>query len=72
MSFSSSKGGDPPLSKLLTVAEVAAVLAVSPRSVWAMLDAGTLRRIKLGARITRIARADVEALIAGKQPRAAG
>ena len=49
---------------LLRVREVAALLAVSEREVWAMLQAGELTRVKApGRRLTRVAREDVERLV---------
>ena len=49
---------------LLRVREVAALLAVSEREVWAMLRAGELARVKVpGRRLTRVAREDVERLV---------
>ena len=49
---------------LLRVPEVAALLAVSEREVWAMLPAGELTRVKApGRRMTRVAREDVERLV---------
>ncbi len=49
---------------LLRVREVAALLAVSEREVWAMLRAGELTRVKVpGRRLTRVAREDVERLV---------
>lgn len=55
--------------RLLTVAEAAAVMTISPRSVWALVAAGKLRRLKLGPRITRIDATDVDAFLAAARAR---
>ena len=63
-----STTSDVPL--VLTTAEVAVLLRVSPRTVRRAVDAGSLRAIRLlpgGA--PRFSRADIEALIAGGQMR---
>ena len=55
---------------VLTTAEVAALLRVSPRTVRRAVDAGSLRAIRLlPGDAPRFARADIEALIAGGQMR---
>ena len=52
-------------SKLVTVTEAAAMLSVGETFIWACLRTGRLTRVKLGARSTRISRAEVEALASG-------
>lgn len=51
-------------TQLLTVAEVAAQLRLSTRSIFALIRKGSLRAVKLGHRTTRIFAHDVEVFIA--------
>jgi excisionase family DNA binding protein len=48
---------------LLTAREVAALLNLSVRTVWALRSAGKLRGRKIGPKATRFKREDVERLI---------
>jgi len=48
---------------LLSIPEAARLLRVSERTVWSLLDAGDLPRVRLGRRITRVALADVIELV---------
>jgi excisionase family DNA binding protein len=54
---------NPDGSLLLTVEETAAVLTVSPRTIWKWIADGSLRAIRLSKRLTRIKRGDALALI---------
>jgi excisionase family DNA binding protein len=56
--------------EFLTVAEVAALWRVSPRTVRRMVGDGTLPFIQLGPRTTRIRRDVAEAAMHGDAPRA--
>jgi len=58
-----SPGGRTPPVRLLRAAEVAALLAVTPRTVRALADRGELRRVRLSSRAVRYELAEVEALI---------
>ena len=48
---------------LLTVKQVATLLATSTRSVWRLRDSGELRAVKLGTSTIRFRRADVVKLL---------
>lgn len=48
---------------LLTVKQVAALLATSTRSVWRLRDSGELRAVKMGTGTIRFRRADVVKLL---------
>ena len=48
---------------LLTVAEAAALLTVSRRTVFAWIAGGRLRAVRLGARTTRVPASEVARLI---------
>jgi excisionase family DNA binding protein len=52
----------PPVSRLLRVREVAAMLAVSTPTVWRLVRAGELRAVRVGGS-TRFLQSDVESLI---------
>ena len=50
---------------LLRVSDAAAMLGISEREVWGMLQRGELPKVTVpGRRMTRIAREDLEALVA--------
>ena len=50
---------------LLRVPDAAALLGVSEREVWGMLQRGELPKVTIpGRRMTRVARADLEAVVA--------
>lgn len=46
----------------LTIAQVAELLAVSPRSAWKLIEIGELRRTRIGG-ATRVARREVERFV---------
>ncbi|MBN2450990.1 MAG: helix-turn-helix domain-containing protein [Lentisphaeria bacterium] len=56
-----------PGTVLLTVNEAASRLRVSRRTLWRMIQAGSIRPLRLGPRTVRIAEADISALDAGGQ-----
>ena len=60
----SPAGRTPPPRRLLRPAEVAALLAITTRTVRALADRGDLRRVKLSARATRYELEEVETFIA--------
>lgn len=60
----------PPRPRLLTMKQAAERLAVSERSVWALIDAGELPRIVVGRRAVRIDPADLEQFIASRRGQA--
>lgn len=47
-------------SRLLKVPEVAARLRISPRAVYALIQRGALRPVRIGPRATRVEAAEVE------------
>ena len=49
--------------QLLRVPEAAKILGVSDRTIWSLLDAGDLRRVRLGRRATRISLSDLNAFV---------
>ena len=51
------------LSQLLTVAEVAEILRVQPRRVGKLLDSGELPYVHISARVRRVRRQDLAALL---------
>ena len=51
---------------LLTTEEAAKLLTVSPRTVWALTNAGALPAIRIG-RSVRYSRQDIEAFIAARR-----
>ena len=53
----------PTIAPVLTAAQVAEVLSVSPRFVWTLVEEGQLTPFRLSARTTRFSQADVERLI---------
>lgn len=56
-----------PEPMLLTVAEVAELLSISPRSVWRLIKLGKLASVK-PLDSTRVRRSDLEAFVAGLEP----
>jgi len=60
-----------PRTELLTVAQVAARLSISQRTVWSMIADGRLPAIRLARRATRVDAADVERLIETARNRSA-
>jgi excisionase family DNA binding protein len=60
-----------PQTELLNVAQVAARLSISQRTVWAMIADGRLPAIRLARRATRVDAADVERLIETARNRSA-
>lgn len=56
-----------PEPMLLTVAEVAGLLSISPRSVWRLIKLGKLASVK-PLDSTRVRRVDLEAFVAGLEP----
>jgi excisionase family DNA binding protein len=54
-------GPDP--SQLLTVAEVAGLLQISPERVYWLCSRGIISSVKLGTRTRRIRRADLDSYI---------
>ena len=55
----------PPL--LLTIDDAARLLGISKRALWTLIEDGTIQPVRLGRRITRLRRADIETL-AGYPP----
>jgi excisionase family DNA binding protein len=53
----------PEADRLLTVEQVADLLAISVRTAWSLRSAGKLRAVKVGPRATRFRREDVAKLI---------
>jgi excisionase family DNA binding protein len=53
-----------PDDDLLRVGEAAAMLGVSARTAWRMIEAGELPTVKLGPRATRVRMSDVQELVA--------
>jgi excisionase family DNA binding protein len=53
--------------ELLTVKQVAEVLQVHEQTVWRYLREGILPSVRLSRRIVRIARSDLDALIASRR-----
>lgn len=49
--------------RLISIRDAAVLLGVCPRSVYNLIDAGTLPRVKLGGFIARVRLRDVEALM---------
>jgi hypothetical protein len=54
------------IEPLLTVADVSEILKCSPAQVYAMVAGGSLRKVPLPYRTTRIARDEVERLLRGE------
>jgi len=52
-----------PVQRLLTIHQAAAELNCSPRTVWRLISAGSLRMVRLG-RAVRITRESIEAFVA--------
>ena len=61
-----------PARVLLTVAEVAARLNISEKSVRRRIKDGTIRKVQLGGRLVRIASDELIRLAAGDPPTAPG
>jgi excisionase family DNA binding protein len=53
--------------ELLTVKQVAGILQVHEQTVWRYLREGTLPSVRLGRRVVRIARNDLDAFIASRR-----
>ncbi len=52
---------------LLSLDDAALMLGISKRTLWTLIEDGTLEPVRLGRRITRLRRADIETL-AGYPP----
>jgi excisionase family DNA binding protein len=52
-----------PPEEIMLVPEVAALMRVTDKTVYRLIETGKLRAYRLGDRIIRIKRADVEALL---------
>lgn len=51
------------VEKMLTVKDVAALLQVTPQTVWKMVDARRLKPVRFNSRVVRFDPEDVQALI---------
>lgn len=56
-------GAGPQPTSVLTVAQVATALSISPRLVWTLVEEGDLTPFRLTARTTRFLSADVDRLV---------
>ena len=54
----------PGVPELLTVKQVAEILQVHEQTVWRYLRNGSLPAVRLGRRVVRVARSDLETFIA--------
>jgi excisionase family DNA binding protein len=52
-----------PPEEIMLVPEVAALMRVTDKTVYRLIETGKLRAYRLGDRVIRIKRADVEALL---------
>jgi excisionase family DNA binding protein len=63
MSVAHSPGGAETRAELLCIASAARCLGVSRRFIYTLLARGELRAVRLGRRTTRVARAEIDALV---------
>jgi excisionase family DNA binding protein len=55
------------VESLLRVREAAQILNVSQRTIWRMLDDGELTRIRVGGKLVRVERAELDAIISSQR-----
>lgn len=59
----------PTTVELLNVREVAEILGVSQRTVWRWVDQGRLRTVRVGPKLVRFRRVDLDAITRSKNGR---